>query len=116
MLQAVQEEGQSNNTIVLWIFGDNGGSAQGGPLGRDAHDVSGNPKSLEDRLTVENELGSELFMNMYAASWAWAESSPFQGTKEDASHLGGTRDPLVISWPAVIKDVGGTQKPVLSRE
>ena len=42
-------------------------------------------------------------MNMYAAAWAWAESSPFQGTKEDASHLGGTRDPLVISWPAVIK-------------
>ena len=107
VLQAIQEEGQNDNTIVLWIFGDNGGSAQGGPLGRDAHDVTGNPKSLEDRLTAENELGSELFMNMYAASWAWAESSPFQGTKEDASHLGGTRDPLVISWPAVIKDRGG---------
>ena len=63
VLQAIQEEGQNDNTIVLWIFGDNGGSAQGGPLGRDAHDVTGNPKSLEDRLTAENELGSELFMN-----------------------------------------------------
>ncbi len=107
VLQAIEEEGQSDNTIVLWIFGDNGGSAQGGPLGRDAHDVNGAAKSLEDRLAVEDELGSEVFMNMYAAAWAWAESSPFQGTKEDASHLGGTRDPLVISWPAVIKKVGG---------
>jgi len=46
-------------------------------------------------------------MNHYAAAWAWALSSPFQGTKQDASHLGGTTDPLVISWPGHIKDAGG---------
>jgi arylsulfatase len=46
-------------------------------------------------------------MNHYAAAWAWGLSSPFQGTKQDASHLGGTTDPLVISWPAHIKDAGG---------
>ena len=57
----IEEEGQSDNTIVLWIFGDNGGSAQGGPLGRDAHDVNGDAKSLEDRLAVEDELGQRSF-------------------------------------------------------
>jgi arylsulfatase A-like enzyme len=107
LLQAIKDEGKSDNTIVLWIFGDNGGSAQGGPLGTDAHDVNGAAKSLEDRLATEDDLGSEVFMNHFAASWAWALSAPFQGTKEDASHLGGSRDPLIISWPARIKQTGG---------
>jgi arylsulfatase len=107
ILQAIQEEGKSDNTLVLWLFGDNGGSAQGGPLGTDARQSTGAPKSTEERLATEDELGSEVFMNHFAASWAWALSAPFKGTKEDASHLGGTRDPLIISWPARIKQVGG---------
>lgn len=107
LLDAVKEEGKSDNTIVLWIFGDNGGSAQGGPLGQDARQANGKPASLEERLSTEDELGSEVYMNHFAAAWAWALSAPFQGTKEDASHLGGTRDPLVISWPERIKQVGG---------
>ena len=49
-------------------------------------------------------------MNHYAAAWAWALSSPFQGTKQDASHLGGTTDPLVIVWPGHIKDAGGLRR------
>lgn len=107
LLDAVKEEGESNNTIVLWIFGDNGGSAQGGPLGQDARQANGKPANLEDRLVTEDELGSEVYMNHFAAAWAWALTAPFQGTKEDASHLGGSRDPLIISWPARIKQVGG---------
>lgn len=106
LLSAIKDEGKADNTIVLWIYGDNGGSAQGGPLGTDAHDVNGTPKNVNDRLATEDRLGSELYMNHYAAAWAWAESTPFQGTKTDASHLGGTRDPLVISWPARIKNTG----------
>lgn len=107
LLQAIKDEGKSDNTIVVWLFGDNGGSAQGGPLGIDAHNVLGKEKSVEDRLSTEDELGSEVFMNHFAAAWAWALSAPFQGTKEDASHLGGTTDPLIISWPARIKQSGG---------
>jgi arylsulfatase A-like enzyme len=107
LLQAIKDEDESDNTIVLWIFGDNGGSAQGGLLGTDAHDVNGVPKNVQDRLATEDELGSEVFMNHFAAAWAWAESTPFQGAKTDASYLGGTRDPLIISWPARIKQVGG---------
>lgn len=107
LLQAIKEEGKSDNTIVLWLFGDNGGSAQGGPDGTDAHNVNGKSKSVESRLQTEGELGSEVFMNHFAAAWAWALTAPFQGTKEDASHLGGTTDPLIISWPARIKETGG---------
>lgn len=107
LLEAIQEEGKTSNTLVLWIYGDNGGSAQGGPLGQDAYDVNGAPRSIKARLATENDLGSDAFMNHYAAAWAWAQDSPFQGSKVDASHLGGTRDPLIISWPARIKDVGG---------
>jgi arylsulfatase A-like enzyme len=107
LLDAIKDEGKTDNTIVLWIFGDNGGSAQGGPLGEDARQVNGAAASLPDRLASEEDLGSEVFMNHFAAAWAWSLSAPFQGTKEDASHLGGSRDPLIISWPARIKQVGG---------
>lgn len=106
-LKAVDEERKKDNTIVLWIFGDNGASAEGGPLGHDAVDIAGNPMSLTERLSTIDELGSEEFNNHYAAAWAWALSAPFQGTKVDSSHLGGTTDPLVISWPKRIKDAGG---------
>ena len=106
VLKAIEQEGKSDNTIVLEIFGDNGGSAQGGFYGQDARDVHGKEKDIRTRLQTEDDLGSEVFMNHYAAAWAWAFSTPFQGTKEDASHLGGTRDPLVITWPARIKTPG----------
>ncbi len=106
LLDAIKEEGKSDNTLVLWIFGDNGGSAQGGPLGQDSYDVNGVAKSVKERLETNNDLGSDRFMNHYAAAWAWAQDSPFQGSKVDASHLGGTRDPLIISWPARINNTG----------
>ena len=107
VLQAIREEGKSDNTLVLEIFGDNGGSAEGGIEGTDLLNDAGAPASISERLAVSDELGSEVFMNHYAAAWAWALGTPFQGTKQDASHLGGTRDPLVISWPARIKNTGG---------
>ena len=107
LLQAIREEGKSDNTLVLEIFGDNGGSAEGGLEGTDLLTSSGSPASVSERLAVSDELGSEVFMNHFAAAWAWAMCTPFQGTKWDSSHLGGTRDPLVVSWPARIKSVGG---------
>ena len=107
LLNAVDEEGKSDNTLVIEIFGDNGGSAEDGPTGYDARQISGKLKSIPQRVQIEDELGSEMFMNASAAPWAWALTAPFRGTKTDASHLGGTRDPMVISWPARIKRVGG---------
>jgi arylsulfatase len=106
LLDAIKEEGKADNTIVLTIIGDNGASAEGGLEGTDARDTNGNKKSIEDRENVYDLLGSELYYNHYAASWAWALNSPFVGTKQDASHLGGTTDPLIIAWPGHIKDAG----------
>lgn len=107
LLEAVKEEGKSDNTLVIEIFGDNGGSAEDGPTGYDARQINGQIKGLPARLQEEEQFGGELYMNATAAPWAWAFSTPFQGTKADAAHLGGTRDPMVVSWPARIKEVGG---------
>ncbi len=106
LLEAVREEGQADNTLVLYIVGDNGASAEGGPDGVDARGPDGKPLSLQERLSRLSELGSESFQNHYAAAWAWGLDAPFQWTKQVASHLGGTTDPLVVSWPAKIKDKG----------
>jgi arylsulfatase A-like enzyme len=107
LLQAIADSGKSSNTMVIEIFGDNGASAEGGPDGYDARDAQGKPLTIQQRLAKSDADGSELYMNHFAAAWAWALSSPFQGTKMDAAHLGGTTDPMVISWPARIPHGGG---------
>ena len=114
LLQAVQESGKTDNTLVIEIFGDNGASAEGGPDGYDARDAKGQPLSLQQRLAVSDADGSDVFMNHFAAAWAWALTSPFQGTKMDAAHLGGSTDPVVISWPVRIKDNGGLRPEQVS--
>ena len=103
LLDSIREEGKADNTIVFAIIGDNGASAEGGIEGHDAHDVNGKPKSIEERNDIADLLGSELYMNHYAAAWAWALNSPWVGTKQDASHLGGVTDPLIVNWPGHIK-------------
>jgi arylsulfatase len=107
LLKDIQDSGEADNTMVIEIFGDNGASAEGGPAGYDAKDAEGKPLSIQQRLSLSDADGSELYMNHFAAAWAWALSSPFQGTKLDAAHLGGTTDPMIISWPAKIEHGGG---------
>jgi arylsulfatase len=106
LLQAVRDEGQWDNTLVLYIAGDNGASAEGGLEGDDAALVSGKKPPVAERLKIAGKLGSDAYMNHYAAGWAWAFDTPFQWTKQVASHLGGTTDPLIVSWPARIKTSG----------
>jgi arylsulfatase A-like enzyme len=107
LLAAIKAEGHNEDTVVLYIAGDNGASAEGGFEGRDAVGVDGRPLSVDERLQQSDRLGSEYFTNMYATAWGWSLNSPFQWAKEVASHLGGTRDPLIVSWPGHIKDEGG---------
>jgi len=107
LLQEIHDSGRADNTLVVEIFGDNGASAEGGPDGYDAKDVQGKPLPIKQRLAGSDADGNELYMNHFAAAWAWALSTPFQGTKMDASHLGGTTDPMIISWPTRIHDKGG---------
>jgi len=109
VIDEVRKLGKGDNTLVLYIAGDNGASAEGGLEGSDARTVEGKPETLENRAKIADQLGSEAFSNHYAAAWAWGLDTPFQWTKQVASHLGGTTDPLVVSWPAKIKDKGGVR-------
>ena len=99
-----------DNTIVFYIFGDNGSSAEG-QNGTISELLAQNqiPNTVEQQLDALNRiggldaLGGPKVDNMYHAGWAWAGGTPFHHTKLIASHFGGTRNPMAISWPARIK-------------
>ena len=107
LLHNIKADGHNEDTIVFYIPGDNGASAEGGIEGHDALTAEGKPRSMEERLALSAEMGSDLYLNHYASGWAFATCTPFQWSKQVASHLGGTRDPLIVSWPGHIKDAGG---------
>ena len=102
--------GIRDNTIVIYIFGDNGSSAEG-QRGSISELLAQNniPNTVEQQLEALNKLGGLDALggpkvdNMYHAGWAWAGDTPFRHTKLVASHFGGTRNPMAISWPARIK-------------
>jgi arylsulfatase len=102
--------GIRDNTIVFYIFGDNGSSAEG-QQGTVSELLAQNniPNTIEQQLEALNRLGGLEVLggpkvdNMYHAGWAWAGDTPFKHTKLIASHFGGTRNPMAISWPARIK-------------
>ena len=110
MIDAVKETGELDNTIIIFIQGDNGASAEGSLQGlANEVGVAGNgvPESVEYLLSIIDELGGPTTYNHYPVGWAHAMDTPFQWAKQVASHFGGTRNGLVISWPARIKDKGG---------
>jgi arylsulfatase len=109
VLDAAAALPDADNTLVIYILGDNGASAEGG-LDGTTNEISGFNGILEDwhgNLERIDELGGPKYYNHFPAGWAWAMDAPFQWTKQIASHFGGTRNPVVISWPARIKEKGG---------
>jgi arylsulfatase A-like enzyme len=102
LLAGIRADGHVEDTIVFYIPGDNGASAEGGYEGHDSVDINGKALTAGERLETIDDLGGEMFLNHYATAWAYALNSPFQWAKEVASHLGGTRDPLIVSWPGHI--------------
>jgi arylsulfatase len=110
LVKGLEERGLRDNTIIFYIWGDNGSSAEG-QLGSISELLAQNniPNTVEqqlealERLGGLDALGSHKTDNMYHAGWAWAGSTPFRSTKLVAAHLGGTRNPLVVSWPKGIK-------------
>jgi len=110
VIDAVEQLGQLDNTLIIYIMGDNGCSGEGtlqgtsNELAVNANDVT---ETLPFLLSMMDELGGPKGYNHMPAAWAWGFDSPFQWTKQVASHFGGTRNGLVISWPARIKDKGG---------
>lgn len=111
LLEVVRALPDADNTLVFYLVGDNGASAEGGLLGlvNESSFFNGVPETLEDNLKVIDELGGPKHFNHFPAGWAWAMNTPFQWAKQIASHLGGVRNPLVVSWPARIRDKGGVR-------
>ena len=97
-----------DNTLFIYIWGDNGSSAEGGLTGtfNETTALNGIPVSVEDQLPNIGEWGGPTSYPHFQAGWAIATNTPFQWTKQVASHYGGTRNPLVIHWPEGIKAKG----------
>jgi len=108
LLKAVEDLGQMDNTLVFYILGDNGASAEGTANGlfSEMSYFNGVAESVEDILKHIDDLGGPYSYNHYAAGWAVAGDVPFMWTKQVASNYGGTRNGLVIHWPKYIKAKG----------
>jgi arylsulfatase len=109
VIQAVEDLGKRDNTLIIYIGGDNGASPEGTTLGTPNEFATFNSVvvPLKDQMKDYDDWGSDKTFPHYAVGWAWAFGTPFKWTKQVASHFGGTRQGMVISWPARIKDVGG---------
>jgi len=105
LLDAVKKLPDAENTLVIYIVGDNGASAEGGPDGtlNEIKGLNGINTPIEEILPHLDKLGGPESEPHYPVGWAWAGNTPFQWVKQVASHLGGTRNPMVVSWPARIK-------------
>ncbi|HWJ69615.1 MAG TPA: arylsulfatase [Sphingobium sp.] len=111
LLDELQAQGRLENTLVIYIQGDNGGSGEGGPTGsvNDIAAINGLRADLPTMMQAMDRLGGPDFYNNYPVGWAWAMNTPFQWTKQVASHLGGVRNGMVMSWPARMTRPGGVR-------
>ncbi len=111
LIDALEDLGILDDTIVYYIIGDNGASAEGTLNG--AFNEMANFNGMADLETPEfmiskmDEFGSPSSYNHYAVGWAWAMDTPFQWTKQVASHWGGTRNGTIVHWPNGIEEKGG---------
>ena len=108
LVDAIETMGEMDNTLFIYIFGDNGSSADVGLTGMFNETLALNaiPTSVEDELPHLDEWGGPMSYPNFNAGWAVATSTPFQWTKQVASHYGGTRNPMVVHWPEGIEAKG----------
>jgi arylsulfatase len=109
VLDAVKALPDADNTLIFYIAGDNGSSAEGGLEGSLCENMffNGFSERWQDNIKALDELGGPKHFNHFPAAWAHAMNTPFQWTKQVASHFGGTRNPMIVSWPDRIADKGG---------
>jgi arylsulfatase A-like enzyme len=113
VVDAIEDLGVLDDTIIYYIIGDNGASAEGTLNG--AFNEMANFNGMAALETPEfmvsklDEFGSPSSYNHYSVGWAWANNSPFQWTKQVASHWGGTRNGTIVHWPAGIEEKGGVR-------
>jgi arylsulfatase A-like enzyme len=112
VIQAVEDLGELNNTLIIYIGGDNGASAEGMINGtpNEFTTFNGVEVPVKDQFLWYPFWGSERTFPHYAAEWAWAMDTPFKWTKQVASHFGGTAQGMAISWPGHITDLGGFRR------
>jgi arylsulfatase len=112
VIQQVEDMGKLDNTLIIYIVGDNGTSPEGTLSGTPNQWTSYNgilDFPIADQLKFYDAWGSAATYPHMAVAWSWAFDTPFKWTKQIASHFGGTRQGLAISWPAKIKDAGGVR-------
>jgi arylsulfatase A-like enzyme len=109
VIQTVEDIGELDNTLIIYINGDNGTSAEGGPLGtpNEVAFFNGVSVPVDVQMKFYDVWGTEETYNHMSAGWSWAFDTPFTWFKQNASKLGGIRQGMVISWPGHIKDKGG---------
>ena len=109
VIQAVQDAGKLDNTLIIYISGDNGASPEGTLNGvySEYADLNGVHPSVEMNMKFYDVWGTNETYCHYAVGWAWTFDTPYQWTKEVASFFGGTRNGMAMAWPARIKDKGG---------
>ncbi|MCP5420713.1 MAG: arylsulfatase [Gammaproteobacteria bacterium] len=110
VIQHFEDLGRLDNTLIIYINGDNGTSAEGGPLGtpNEVAFFNGlNELPIEVQMKFYDVWGTEETYNHMSAGWSWAFDTPFDWFKQNASRLGGTNQNMVVAWPARIKDKGG---------
>jgi len=110
VIQAVEDMGKLDNTLIIYIEGDNGTSAEGTLIGtpNEVAMFNGANPSVEEQLKFFYDIwGSDKTYNHMAVPWAWAFDTPFSWTKQIVSHMGGIKQGMAISWPKAITDKGG---------
>ena len=108
LVKAIEDMGQLDNTLIFYIVGDNGASAEGGMNGmfNEMTYFNGVEETVQDVLKHYDELGGPKTYGHYAAGWAVAGDTPFTWTKQICSNYGGTRNGMVIHWPKAVKAKG----------
>ena len=112
VIQAVEDLGQLDNTLIIYIGGDNGASAEGMVNGtpNEFTTFNGVPVPVKDQYLWYPFWGSERTFPHFAAGWAWAMDTPFKWVKQVPSHFGGTAQGVAMSWPGRINDAGGIRR------
>ena len=114
VIDAIDELGELDNTLVFWIWGDNGASMEGTITGSFNELTMQNGIPLTDEMQLQlseryggvEAWGNQMMAPHYSAAWAWAGNTPFKWGKQVGSHLGGTRNPMVVHWPERVKEGG----------
>lgn len=112
VIAEIERQGKLDNTLIIWLHGDNGASAEGTLTGtfNTYTGYNGIPElPIEVNMAYYDKWGGPETAPHMSVAWAWAFDTPYKWTKQIASHFGGTRTGGVISWPARIKDKGGVR-------